>query len=241
MGKNTKNFPRERQRKALTDTIPDRKKLVTESWEDEGTSFSFRFFRQIKNFGISGKNDVWMSGLLEQLCLMSSKNADELFADKNQKHALRMHPIDLYSGETALSEEDFKFIPVKFQPNPEDCPIMQFHISKANGRVIGFFNENHTVFYIVYLDPNHNAQFCAYSDYRVRKVEPCMSELDDLKIRLANHVRLQAALSEEAEEFLYSGDTATFCFDRELVDPLFRLLSDKTFTSKLEEFLLSEL
>jgi len=46
---------------------------------------------------------------------------------------------------------------------------------------------------------------------------------------------------EEAEEFLLADDNAYFCLDKELVEPLFRMLEEGDFQSKLEEFLLSEI
>ena len=43
--------------------------------------------------------------------------------------------------------------------NPEDYPWQQFQITRANGRVIGFWDEYH-VFQVVLLDPEHNMQPC---------------------------------------------------------------------------------
>lgn len=238
-----KQFPNKHALKKLSSKEPSRKALTNDlnGNEDDKVSFSFRYFRQIANFGITGKNDVWMSGLLEQLHLLSEKNADELLSDKNTKTVLRMHPLSLETGKTALKSCDFDHIPKKYRPTAEDCPVMQFQISKANGRVIGFFNENHSVFYIVFLDPNHNAEFCKYNDYKLRKISPCESEIDDLRARIAKHTSLNNALMEEAEEFLFTDGYVYFCIDKDLVEPLFRMLEGKNFQSKLGDFLLSEL
>lgn len=236
-----KRFPDKNRQKELSTKSAFGKNLTNTPVEESGVSFSFRFFKQTENFGISGKTDVWMSGLLEQLRLVSGKSADELVTDLNLKEGLRMHPLDLYSGKTALSEKDFDNIPKRFQPNAQDCPIMQFQISKANGRVIGFFNENHSVFYIVYLDPNHNAQLSKFSGYKIREIKPCLSEIDDLMAKIAKHACLETALAEDAAEFLYTNNKAYFCFDKELVEPLYEMLECKDFQSKLEEFLLSKL
>lgn len=243
MAKDMKKFPDKRTLKGLGSKEFSRKDLTNgfNENEDDKVSFSFRYFRQIANFGITGKNDVWMSGLLEQLHLLSEKNADELLLDKSTKTSLRMHPLSLETGKTALKKCDFDIIPEKYRPTAEDCPVMQFQISKANGRVIGFFNENHSVFYIVFLDPNHNAEFCRYNDYKLRKISPCESEIDNLMARIAKHASLNNVLMEEAEEFLLADDNAYFCLDKELVEPLFRMLEEGDFQSKLEEFLLSEI
>lgn len=85
-----------------------------------------------------------------------------------------MHELKFEAGKTALTKADFNHIPEAYRPtNEEDCEIQQFQISKATGRVIGFFGIDHTVFDIVFLDPNHNAQLSNYSDYKIREISPC--------------------------------------------------------------------
>ncbi|MGN1230040.1 MAG: hypothetical protein ACI4T5_10375, partial [Prevotella sp.] len=103
-------------------------------------------------------------------------------------------------------------IPLRYRPSAIDCPIMQFQISKANGRVIGFFNHNHSVFYIVFLDPNHNAQLSGYNDYKVREIEPCKSEIDDLMARIAKHVELDSELAREAGDFFIRRTILIFAY-----------------------------
>jgi len=209
--------------------------------EKRRLSFSFRFFRQIENFGIAGKGDVWMSGLLQQLALLSDKEAESLFSSYADKKQLRLHPLDLSSGKSALKLSDFSFIDRKELPDGEENLFWQIEISMANGRIIGFFSADHTIFHIVFLDPNHNAQLSNYSNYRIRRIEPCMSEIDDLMARLAKHANLCAALETEAKDFLYSGDMSYFCMDTELVQPLQKMLADGSFIEKFQEFLTENL
>lgn len=236
-----KQFQGSQRQKNLAPKDVSRKNLTCISEDENGIAFSFRYFRQIDNFGITGKNDTWMSGLLEQLRLLSEKNADELLSDVKLKDCLRMHPLDLTIAKSALTEKDFELIPEKYRPTALDCPVMQFQISKANGRVIGYFNENHSVFYVLFLDPNHNAQLSQYNDCKIREIKPCMSEIDDMKARIAKHVCLNRNLSNEAEEFLYVGSYTYLCIDSEFVNPLIKQLKEGEFQSKLEEFLLSRL
>lgn len=236
-----KKFPKIEKQKNLTKGKLAVKNLATIPIEDTGISFSFRYFKQIDNFGITGKDDVWMSGLLDQLKLLSEKNADELLSDVSLKDYLRMHTLDLSEGKSALSLDDFASIPERYRPTAIDCPIIQFQISKANGRVIGFFNQNHSVFFIVFLDPNHNAQLSKYNDYKVREIKPCDSEFDDLKAKIAKCVGLNPILEKDAEEFLYTDNLSYLCLDSDLLEPLYRLLGKGEFKSKLEDFLLSEL
>lgn len=209
--------------------------------EKKRLSFSFRYFRQIENFGISGKNDVWMSGLLQQLALLSDKDAESLLSSYAEKTQLRLHPLDLSIGKSALSLDDFSFIDKRELPDGEENKFWQIEISKANGRIIGFFSADHLVFFIVFLDPNHNAQLSNFSDYKIRKISPCMSELDDLKARIAKHVSLKTALEEDSEDFIFGEDKSYICLDSDLLKPIFDMVDDHTFIEKLEAFLFDNL
>jgi hypothetical protein len=64
--------------------------------------------------------------------------------------------------------------------NEEEFPFYQFTISKANGRVVGFWNENHTIFYVVLLDPLHNLQPSKNFDYKVDDCYPLSCEYSSL-------------------------------------------------------------
>lgn len=204
-------------------------------------SFSFRYFRQIENFGITGKDDVWMSGLLQQLALLSDKDPESLLSSYGDRKQLRLHTLDLSSGKSALSMADFSFIDKENMPDGNENPFWQIEISTANGRIIGFFSADHTVFYIVFLDPNHNAQLSNYSNYKVRRIEPCLSEIDDLMARIAKHVSLETALEQDAEDFLYGDDMSYFCMESDLIQPLREMLEEGSFVEKFQEFLLENL
>lgn len=139
--------------------------------------------------------------------VLSEKSADGLLKDVQEKKALRIHELELEHGKSALTNNDFSHIPEKYRPdNNEDREILQFQISKANGRVIGFFGVDHAVFYIVFLDPNHNAQLSSYSDYKIREISPCVSEIDDLYAMIAKHTSLKRELENDSHEFLLDGD-----------------------------------
>lgn len=209
--------------------------------EKKRLSFSFRYFRQIPNFGLTGKNDVWMSGLLQQLALLSDKDPESLLSSHANRNQLRLHTLDFSPGKSALSMADFSFIGKENMPDGDENRFWQIEISTANGRIIGFFSADHTVFYIVFLDPNHNAQLSNYSNYKVRKIEPCLSEIDDLMARIAKHVNLNASLEQDAEDFLYGGDMSYFCMDSAMIQPLREMLNDGSFIEKFQEFLVENL
>lgn len=70
--------------------------------------------------------------------------------------------------------------------NEEDFPLYQFQISMANGRVVGFFDEN-WVFNIVLVDPNHNMQPSKDYDYRVTPCFPLDNHYECLKKAIHEH------------------------------------------------------
>lgn len=217
------------------------KPLPVEDLRKRSITFSFRFFRQIDNFGISGKNDIWMSGLLEQIKIISEKEFDDLVGNPAEKQFFRLHELEFGTRVSALTRDDFDFIPVEFRPKGDDCKYWQFQISKANGRVIGFFNEDHTIFYVVFLDPNHNAQLSNYSDYKVRPITPQVSEIDDLRALIAKNVELNVALEKSSAELLYMTDSVYMCIDSEMFSAFDKLMKDGNLQSKFQEFLLEQM
>lgn len=222
-------------KKKLASGGKKQKALAKGKVEKRPLTFSFRFFREVENFGIRGKDDRWMSGLLEQLRNLSEKDFDDLTSQLDLKKQLRFHQIDLTNGKSALVEKDFDFIPDEYKQHGEDCVYWQFEISKATGRVIGFFNEENTIFYIVFLDPNHNAQLSLYNDYKVRKIEPGISEIEDLRLQIA-----QKNCSGTNIKCLYD-ESVHLCVCRELFEKFDSLMREGTLQTKFQEFLISEL
>jgi len=113
----------------------------------EGISFSFRYYQDDKDkFSIGGRDGKYLASLLRRLRDLSQLNAQEVI--NNQSKSLRCHGI-VWKNTTEASGFGI--------PN-EDILInvpYQFQISANEyGRVHGFFSEN--VFYIVWLDPDHN-------------------------------------------------------------------------------------
>jgi hypothetical protein len=113
----------------------------------EGISFSFRYYQDDKDkFSISKRDAKYLSSLLGRLRDLSQLKADEVIS--NQSKSLRCHRID-WQDTTELqgfgipNEDQLVSTPYQFQI-----------FANQYGRVHGFFSEN--VFYIVWLDPDHN-------------------------------------------------------------------------------------
>jgi hypothetical protein len=113
----------------------------------EGISFSFRYYQDDRDkFSIGGRDAIYLASLLRRLRDLSQLNAKEVINDRSK--SLRCHGI-VWQNTT--------------EPNgfgiPNEAMLVnvpyQFQISANEyGRVHGFFSEN--VFYIVWLDPDHN-------------------------------------------------------------------------------------
>lgn len=113
----------------------------------EGTSFSFRYYQNDRDkFSISKRDIGYFLALLERLRNLSRLTVKEII--NNQTKSLRCHPID---WNDTTEPNGFGI------PNEEKIvyTAYQFQISaNEHGRVHGFFRDN--VFYIVWLDPDHN-------------------------------------------------------------------------------------
>lgn len=113
----------------------------------EGVSFSFRYYQDEKDkFSIGGRDAKYLASLLRRLRDLSQLNAQEII--NNQSKTLRCHGIVWKNttepnGFGIPNEAELVNVPYQFQISANEY-----------GRVHGFFSEN--VFYIVWLDPDHN-------------------------------------------------------------------------------------
>lgn len=122
-------------------------------------SFSFQFWKQSDFFGLDNevsKDPKWFVSLLAKLQDLSKYEADVFRADRNLNRHWRYHPIDWDATNVPVRREQCTWIHADYLGNPIEYPFVQFQVSMAFGRVVGFW-EN-TVFYIVLLDPMHNIQ-----------------------------------------------------------------------------------
>ncbi|MEG3920411.1 hypothetical protein [Microcoleus sp. POL10_C6] len=113
----------------------------------EGISFSFRYYQDDKEkFSIGGRDAKYLASLLRRLRDLSQLKAQEII--NSQSKSLRCHGIVWLdttepNGFGIPNEAALVNVPYQFQISANEY-----------GRVHGFFSEN--VFYIVWLDPDHN-------------------------------------------------------------------------------------
>ncbi len=131
-------------------------------------AFSFRYFRQAEYFGLGNKGAGWFSAVLEKLSEISKFDYETLSTNIRAKQTWRFHMINFSADGVITPRSSFDWVATPYLSNPEEYPFFQFQITKAHGRVVGFWDET-GVFNIVVLDPMHNMQPSDYSDYKVRE------------------------------------------------------------------------
>jgi len=142
-------------------------------------TFSLQYWKQISKFGLGQSNASWFVSLLEKLSDLSKKDPDIFLSDRGEKNAWRYHGINWQQQNIPIQRSDLDWIPKIYLLNDEEYPLVQFQISKALGRVVGFMDEKQ-VFNIVLLDPLHNLQPSQHFHYRVDDCEPLTCEYSKL-------------------------------------------------------------
>lgn len=136
-------------------------------------AFSFRFWKQIENFGLDQSDSKWFIALLEKLADLSKLNKEQFLKDGAGRDNWRFHKINWQQKNIPVQREDLDWIPKTYLDNADEYELFQFQITQSLGRVIGFFDENQE-FNIVLLDPLHNMQPSKSFDYKVHysKADP---------------------------------------------------------------------
>lgn len=163
-------------------------------------SFSLRYWKQIEYFGLAECQNNWFVSFLERLRELSAVLLDDFLRDYNFKSRVRYHPIDWSAQNVPISKSDIDWL--GGQELAEDFELVQFHVSKALGRVVGFFDPLQ-VFQIVLLDPMHNLQPSKYNDYKITATSIAECEISRLIVTMQDLVVQSEVMSEDdKKEFL---------------------------------------
>ena len=143
-------------------------------------NFSFKYWRQIKFFVLFKSTPPWIVSLLEKLQGLSEEDIDDFFSNPRKKTAYRYHPINWSQKNIPIQRKELKWLHPDYLTNEEEYPLVQFQISKALGRIVGFFDENR-IFNIILFDPLHNIQPSKHYNYKVDSCYPLSCEISSLK------------------------------------------------------------
>lgn len=195
----------------LKDTFLTNKPVVKDIKKDQEWSFSFKYYKQIDFFGLDNTDPKWFVSLLEKLSDFSKIDRESFFKDHKFKSDNRYHKINWEATNIPIKKEELNWIESEILSNEDEFPFLQFQISKALGRVVGFWNSNLTIFNIVLLDPKHNIQPAGGKyNYRVDEanVLTCkytylITKLDEVKSQPCNcdNCSIHKKIHEIQEDF----------------------------------------
>jgi len=150
-------------------------------------TFSFSYFKQIPYFGLDRSKSKWFVSFLNRLSDLSKMTRSDIESNKKISSDFRYHKINWNIKNVPIKRSDLNWIPNDYLENEEEFPLIQFQISKAFGRIVGFWDEN-KVFSIVLLDPLHNIQPSKKYHYKVDDCYPLsceysslLKDIDDIK------------------------------------------------------------
>jgi hypothetical protein len=122
-----------------------------------------------------------MVSMLYRLGELSGLRVFDVMDDAGVREGtLRIHDIDWAGRNVPIKPEQFDWLPQARWMASDDFALIQIAVSKAEGRLIGFFDEE-AIFQIVLFDPLHNAQPSKYNDYKVRLSKPLGCEVTALR------------------------------------------------------------
>lgn len=105
---------------------------------------------------------------------VSRESLKRIQTDRLLQDSLHYHEINWGQTNIPIKRENLTSLPRDILENEGDFPIFQFSISKALGRIAGFWHDS--VFNIVLLDPYHNLQPLKEFNYRVTPTSEMMNE-----------------------------------------------------------------
>ena len=146
-------------------------------------TFSFRYWSEPAYFGLGDVDAGWYRSLIGRLNGFSKEKVARFADDRDFQDAIRYHVVDWDLRNVPLNRSDLTWLPPAIRNNEDEFPIYQFHLSKAVGRIHGFWDSEHC-FNIVLLDPLHNLQPSKDVGYVVRPTTPSHCEFSALKVAL---------------------------------------------------------
>jgi len=178
-----KNLPESRQINVNPPRTRHTRNIPTGSVPDIKWTFSFQYFGQAHLFGLDQTDANWLAGFLERLRDLSGKSINEVARPGALHKALRYHKIDWNHRNTPVDRQHFNWLPKAILNNEDEFPFVQFAVSKALGRIVGFWDPD-SVFQILVVDRNHNLQPSKKHNWQIRNTFMIESEFDKLRLKI---------------------------------------------------------
>ncbi|MBF4426241.1 hypothetical protein, partial [Vibrio anguillarum] len=106
--------------------------------QDRRWSFSFRYWKQVEFFGLDQTDSKWFVSLLEKLRELCGKKVEDFISNEGEKGSWRYHKINWNQKNIPIQRGDLEWVDKVYRDNPDDYPLLQFQVSTALGRVVGF-------------------------------------------------------------------------------------------------------
>lgn len=116
----------------------DKPKIPSQDPNTLKTTFSFKYFKQIDYFGLDRVDSKWFVSLLDRLSEFSTENITDFLSNRQKKEAYRFHPINWNQKNIPIKIHHLNWVDSAYIDNQDSYPMMQFQISKAFGRIVGF-------------------------------------------------------------------------------------------------------
>ena len=155
-------------------------------------TFSFRYWQQRECFGLGNVDVGWYMSLLTRLCDLSKEKVARFVDDLDFQDAIRYHIVDWDHRNVPLQRQDLNWLPHPIRENEDEFPIYQIHISRAVGRIHGFWDSEYC-FNVILLDPLHNLQPSKDVGYVVRPTTTANCEYTSMAIALEQACALPCA------------------------------------------------
>lgn len=146
-------------------------------------TFSLRYWCEVDNFGLGDVDVGWYRSVVGRLNDLSKEKVTRFVEDPAFQDAIRYHVVDWDHRNIPLTRAQLTWLPRAIRENEDEFPIYQFHVSKAVGRIHGFWDSEHC-FNIVLLDPLHNLQPSKDVGYKVRPTTSSECKYSALKVAL---------------------------------------------------------
>ncbi|UUZ53141.1 hypothetical protein LP419_29930 [Massilia sp. H-1] len=177
--------------------------------DNQRWAFGFRYFKEIKFFGLLSEKieKKWSISFLNRLGELSALTLESVLESRVVvEGTLRMHNINWDQKSIPIKRTDIDWIGDDYLKNPEEFELFQISVSKAEGRFVGFLDEDN-VFQVVLLDPLHNAQPSSYNDYKVQLCMPLGCEMTAIKEEATTALKRIAGRSCSCEHELQGAFT----------------------------------
>jgi hypothetical protein len=125
---------------------------------EERWSFSFLIWDQAKFFGLSELKPKQVVDLLTGLRETESVMDSIVEGDKQTKDRYHFHIVDWTKAKVKFSRDMISWLPKHIAANEKEWPIYQVGLGKGRFRILGLISSHERRFYVVLLDPYHNAQ-----------------------------------------------------------------------------------